>query len=140
MIQLHGYTKASAQELADWKAAEAKKCPKAVSYTLDFYGEYAKKHGISRGEAKTRLWMPMYGSGVNAFKALFQNDPKVGDPSDFSSIEARALAHLKPRFECDTCKDTGEHMGTVCYGGPPIETTVYCIDCGPEKYRGTAVD
>jgi hypothetical protein len=220
MIQLHGYTKASAQELADWKVAEAKK-DAVIDNTFDWYDEFALLHGVSRGEVKARLWAELYGgpktgklatpvspTGRNlhgfaadflvvddvyekidqdtwtkigdaakkhvkrieeeAFKALFQNDPKVGDPSDFSSIEARALAHFasdpkpgltidfskmrskgqrlnpkileRPSFSCDTCKDTGKHMGAVCYGGPPIETTVHCIDCGPEKYRGRAVD
>lgn len=46
-----------------------------------------------------------------------------------------------PATACYTCLDTGVCMTMVCYGGPPIERLVYCIDCdrgnGP---AGCAVD
>ena len=43
--------------------------------------------------------------------------------------------------QCYTCFDTGMMMTMVCYGGPPVERVVYCIDCeqgnGP---RGALAD
>lgn len=41
------------------------------------------------------------------------------------------------QYECETCEDTGHHMSMVCYGGPPIEIEVYCVDCAPPRLRGT---
>lgn len=38
--------------------------------------------------------------------------------------------------QCQTCRDSGHHMNVICYGGPPIEVEVYCVDCAPERLRG----
>lgn len=31
---------------------------------------------------------------------------------------------------CKTCLDEGQHMDMRCYGGPPVEVLVWCVDCG----------
>lgn len=31
---------------------------------------------------------------------------------------------------CDTCDDEGWCWTMACYGGPPIEIKVHCVDCG----------
>lgn len=31
---------------------------------------------------------------------------------------------------CGTCNGEGSHMDMRCYGGPPVEVRVWCVDCG----------
>jgi len=45
----------------------------------------------------------------------------------------------KDEKPCAICNGDGEHMGMVCYGGPPIEVKVYCIECAGAR-AGERVD
>lgn len=38
-----------------------------------------------------------------------------------------------PRPACETCDDQGWHMDMRCYGGPPVEVRVTCVDCGGSR-------
>lgn len=42
-------------------------------------------------------------------------------------VREKSKADAEPH--CDTCDDTGICMTMVCYGGPPVERLVYCVDC-----------
>lgn len=43
-------------------------------------------------------------------------------------------------FECDTCQDTGECMGSALYPSGHTEITVHCPDCSPPNMRGRRAD
>lgn len=47
---------------------------------------------------------------------------------------------LQPWYECDTCQDTGRHMGAVQRPWGYSEVDVHCIDCAEPHKRGRACD
>ena len=46
------------------------------------------------------------------------------------AAEAEAPPATSDILVCETCQGFGECMQTVCYGGPPVEETRPCPDCG----------